>query len=102
MGRTLAQKIFSRSEKYFELYPNIELKLPLMMRKASLEITKALVFQTLLYSTEILVLGVERVKEKNPVFPGSSQVLYWNRQTLFAFLQLPLQWLLRFLPHVRV
>lgn len=51
LGRTLVQKIFSRSEKYFELCPNIELKLPLKMRKASLEITKALVFQTLLYST---------------------------------------------------
>lgn len=72
------------------------------MRKESLEITTTPAFQALLYrNPEILAFRVERVKGKNPLFPESPEVLHWDRQTLFALLQLPLQWLFRFLPYVR-
>lgn len=39
-------------QKYFELYPKFVLKLPFIMRRASLDMTKATAFQTLLESTQ--------------------------------------------------
>lgn len=85
-------------QKYFELYPNIDLKLPFITRKASLEITKAPAFQTPLENIQTLILVAERVKGEGKESP---RVLCWDSHTLFALLQLPLQWLSRFLPYVR-
>lgn len=65
-------------------YTNTDLKLPFIMRKASLQMTKAPAFQTLLESTQILILVGEMAESSSPLLGQPNLVCFATAITTVA------------------